>query len=64
MASAARSQPERTHRLVIPLKANPPRLTEHRIARDLEALCEMGLVEAFRDENNIVRYRPADGRIA
>lgn len=64
MASAARSQPEGTHRLIIPLATKPPRLTEHRIARDLESLCDMGLIEAFRDDNNIVRYRPTNGRTA
>lgn len=34
------------------------------IARDLEALCDMGLVEKFRDEHNIIRYRPTNGRVA
>lgn len=56
MAAPASSQPQPAHRLVIPLRTKPE-FTEHRIARDLEALCEMGLIEAFRDEYNIVRYR-------
>lgn len=34
------------------------------IARDLEELCDMGLVEKFRDEHNIIRYRPTNGRVA
>jgi hypothetical protein len=33
------------------------------VATSLEALCEMGLLEPFRDEYNIVRYRPVEGRI-
>lgn len=32
--------------------------TLHQVARDLQALCEMGIVEAFSDENNVTRYRP------
>jgi GDP-D-mannose dehydratase len=33
------------------------------VATSLEALCEMGLLEPFRDQYNIVRYRPVEGRI-
>ena len=29
------------------------------LARDLEQLCAEGLLEAFRAEDNVVRYRPA-----
>jgi hypothetical protein len=34
------------------------------IAQTIEDLCEMGLVEAFRDEHGIVRYKPTGGRVA
>lgn len=36
--------------------------TLHQVCRDLEQLCEMGILEAFRDEYNVVRYRTVDGR--
>ena len=28
------------------------------LERDLEQLCAEGMLEAFRDEHNVVRYRP------
>jgi hypothetical protein len=40
------------------------RRTLHRVCRDLEQLCEMGILEAFRDEYNVVRYRPVNGSAA
>lgn len=65
MASAASSQPQPAHGIVIPLKPRSQRgYSEAVIARTIEDLCEMGLVEAFCDEHNIVRYRPTGGRIA
>lgn len=53
-----------------PQKCRAPRQTlamkMHRgeVARTLDELCALGLVEKFRDEHNIVRYRPTDGRVA
>ncbi|HLZ49258.1 MAG TPA: hypothetical protein VKP61_00770 [Candidatus Acidoferrum sp.] len=38
--------------------------TLHQVCRDLEALIAAGFVEAYRDEHNIVRYRPTNGRVA
>jgi hypothetical protein len=35
-----------------------PKVTAGQVCRDLEELCAIGLLEAFRDEYNIVRYRP------
>lgn len=37
---------------------NPGELLQ--LATDLEELCALGFLEAFRDEHNVVRYRPAD----
>lgn len=34
------------------------------IAATLDDLVEMGLLEAHRDEFNIVRYKPTGGRVA
>jgi hypothetical protein len=34
------------------------------VARTLDELCALGLVEKFRDQHNIVGYRPTNGRIA
>jgi hypothetical protein len=46
---------------------NPPTQTAEtsagQIARDLRELCAMGLLEKFRDERGITRYRPT-GRLA
>ncbi len=61
MATSAASyrKPEPT----APQKCRAPRLTLeariHRgeVARTLDELCALGLVEKFRDEHNIVRYR-------
>jgi hypothetical protein len=33
------------------------------VCRDLEELCAAGFLEAFRDEHNIVRYRPLVGTL-
>jgi len=47
------------------IEQNKPKLqlSPGQIARDLEQLCAMGLVEKFKDEYNITRYRPTNGRI-
>jgi hypothetical protein len=58
MASSACRQPSPGSLRLDLGQLQTTRLTENRIARDLEALCEMGFLEAFRDENNIVRYKP------
>jgi len=34
--------------------------TPGQLCRDLEQLCAQGFLEAFRDEYNIVRYRPTN----
>lgn len=39
-------------------------LSASQIARDLRELCDMGLLEKFRDERGITRYRPIAGRVA
>ncbi|MGH9496009.1 MAG: hypothetical protein ACRD3B_13500 [Candidatus Sulfotelmatobacter sp.] len=59
MASPPRSQQQPSLRVVIPLKTKAERgYSEPWIARTVFELIDMGLVEAFRDEYNIVRYRP------
>ncbi len=40
------------------------RIQRSQIARTLDELCALGLVEKFRDEYNITRYRPTNGRVA
>jgi hypothetical protein len=42
---------------------NPPTLTLGQIAQALDELIALDLVEKFRDEFNVIRYRPANGRI-
>lgn len=37
-------------------------LTRGQVARTLNELCAMGLLEKFKDEYNITRYRLANGR--
>lgn len=46
--------------------SSPPQfqLTPRQVARDLRELCDMGLVEKFKDEYGITRYRPTNGRVA
>lgn len=40
------------------------KFTALKVCRDLEALCAMGLLEAYRQPfDGIVRYRPTGGRI-
>ena len=39
-------------------------LTPGEVAQTIDELIQLGLVEAFRGEHNIVRYRPTNGRIA
>jgi hypothetical protein len=40
------------------------KFTTLKVCRDLEALCEMGLLEAYRlPFDNLVRYRPVKGKI-
>jgi hypothetical protein len=47
------------------VSSNPEEpLTAGQVCRDLEELSAAGFIEAFRDEYNIVRYRPANGRLA
>jgi hypothetical protein len=33
------------------------------VARDLDDLVAMGFLEAFRDEHNVLRYRPLKGAV-
>ena len=40
---------------------SPDLITAEHICRDLEELCEMGILEAFVDMYGIVRYRPTEG---
>jgi hypothetical protein len=37
--------------------ASRPSLTPGQVARTLEDLIQMGFIEAFKDEHNVVRYR-------
>ncbi len=37
-------------------------LSPRQVARTLVELCEMGLVEQFKDGEGITRYRPTNGR--
>lgn len=39
-------------------------LTRGQVARTLVELVDLGLLEASRDEFNIVRYKPTGGRVA
>jgi hypothetical protein len=41
-----------------------PLTTLGQVCADLEELCAVGLLEAYRDEYNVVRYRPIEGRAA
>jgi hypothetical protein len=57
MASAARSlavEPAPRPRC---RTANQQPLTPGQVARTLEDLIQMGFIEAFKDEHNVVRYR-------
>jgi hypothetical protein len=40
----------------------PPALTRGQVARTLDELCELGLLEKFKDAHRITRYRPSEGR--
>lgn len=42
--------------------SSPPQfhLTPSQVARDLRELCDMGMVEKFKDEYGITRYRPTN----
>ena len=40
------------------VEQTPKPVTTGQVCRDLEELCAAGFLEAFRDEFNIVRYRP------
>ncbi|HEY3972353.1 MAG TPA: hypothetical protein VGM18_05065 [Candidatus Sulfotelmatobacter sp.] len=65
MASAAcrRIAPAPALTLEVHTEQNPRPATLHQVCRDLEQLCEMGLLEAFRDEYNIVRYRTTGAKL-
>jgi|HubBroStandDraft_4_1064222.scaffolds.fasta_scaffold37974_3 hypothetical protein len=39
---------------------SPKPVTTGQVCRGLEELCAAGFLEAFRDEFNIVRYRPVN----
>lgn len=60
-ASYQKPQPSLTLEVSIEQTSRPSTIGQ--VCRDLETLCEMGILEAFRDPYNIVRYRPA-GKIA
>ena len=57
-ASASYRNPQPTLSLKLQLEQNKFIPTADQVCRDLEQLCAMGILEAFRDEHNIVRYRP------
>lgn len=46
------------------VEQDPRPSTIGQVCRDLEELVAAGFLEVFRDEYNIVRYRPVNGRIA
>jgi hypothetical protein len=58
--------PDRDPRDLAPVPITLPspavRFSRGQIARDLEELCAMGLIEKFRDEYNVTRYRPTNRR--
>lgn len=47
-----------------PIEQKETPTTLGQVCRDLEELCAAGFLEAFRDEYNIVRYKPTEGRVA
>jgi len=49
--------------LELQLEQSESPLTRGEVARTLNELCERGLLEKFKDEFNITRYRPTDGRV-
>lgn len=55
-ASYRKPQPLLTLEVRTEQNEAPP--TPGQVARDLEELCAMGFLEAFRDEYRIIRYRP------
>lgn len=57
-ASASYRKPEPRLTLEMRTEQIQSARTFHQVCRDLEALIAQGFVEAFRDENNVVRYRP------
>lgn len=40
------------------------RIHRGEVARTLDELCALGLVEKFTDQYRITRYRPTNGRVA
>jgi hypothetical protein len=57
-ASYRNSQPTPTPK--VQPEQNKFTLSTGQVCRDLEELCAAGFLEAFRDEYNIVRYRPVE----
>ena len=61
-ASYRKPEPAAPQKCRAPRPTLAARIHRGEVARTLDELCALGLVEKFRDEHNITRYRPTGGR--
>jgi len=62
-ASYRNPQPTSSQKCRAPRQTLETRIHLGQVARTFDELCALGLVEKFRDEHNIVRYRPTTGAV-